>query len=190
MVGLHAICPRAPRPTLRFDEIIPFWYSAGVPTHPVALVQRCYPQIYLACHVDHVRAVSSPLRLSARDSALLSHLDEQKAMPAGRLARHLGVTASTLSAAIRRLAALGYLNRTPKAGDRRTIELRLTPQGAGAMAAASVLDASRVAEMLAQLSAAERRRALAGLALLARAAGDLQLGKTRTNPRSPGISSV
>jgi DNA-binding MarR family transcriptional regulator len=144
----------------------------------VAAVQRYYPMIYQACHVDHVRAVSTPHRLSAKDSMLLSHLDEAQGMTAGQLARHLGVAASTLSAAIQRLESLEYITRTPRPKDRRTIELRLTAAGAEAMSATSVLDRRRVAALLAQLAAPECRRALAGLALLARAAGELQLSRS------------
>jgi DNA-binding MarR family transcriptional regulator len=141
----------------------------------VTAVQRHYPQIYLACHVDHMRAVSTPYRLSAKDSVLLTHLDEKAAISAGRLARHLGVTASTLSAAIQRLELLGYLTRTARTKDRRTIELRLTATGAKAMEATSVLDPKRVASVLACLSPAERNRAVQGLALLARGAAEFQL---------------
>jgi DNA-binding MarR family transcriptional regulator len=145
-----------------------------MPPDSVAAVQRYYPQIYLACHVDHVRAVSTPHRVSAKDSTLLSHLEETQGMTAGQLARHLGVAASTLSAAIARLEALGYLTRTPGPRDRRTIELRLTALGAEAMAATSVLDRRRVAGLLGRLTVAECRRAITGLALLARAARELQ----------------
>lgn len=42
----------------------------------VRAVQIAYPQIYLACHTRHTRARSSAFRLSARDSSLLVHLDE------------------------------------------------------------------------------------------------------------------
>lgn len=38
-------------------------------------VQRFYPWIYLACHVDHIRARSTDHRLSTRDASLLAHLD-------------------------------------------------------------------------------------------------------------------
>ena len=54
--------------------------------------------------------------------------------------------------------------------DRRAIELRLSRKGAAAMQASSVLDTPRVRKMLERLTPAERRRALDGLALLARAA--------------------
>jgi len=133
-------------------------------------VQRYYPRIYLACHVDHVRARSTPYRVSSKDSALLSHLDTREPVRAGQLARHLGVVPSTLSEALKRLERLGYLLRTRRIGDRRSVELRLTEAGAEALAAGSVLDARRVQRLLSRLRPEERRHAVAGLALLAKAA--------------------
>src|SRR5687767_6773660 len=92
-------------------------------------LQRYYPQIYLACHVDHVRSRSTPYRVSSRDAALLSHLDTREPVTAGQLAAHLGVVPSTLSEALRRLEGLGYLRRDRRTGDRRRVELRLTEAG-------------------------------------------------------------
>jgi DNA-binding MarR family transcriptional regulator len=82
----------------------------------------------------------------------------------------LGVRGSTLSAAIKRLEKLGYLRRERMLRDRRTMALALTPQGAQAMAETSVLDSERVAAVLARLNHKEKKRALEGLELLARAA--------------------
>jgi DNA-binding MarR family transcriptional regulator len=138
--------------------------------HLVREIQRYYPQIYLACHVDHVRARSTPYRVSARDAGLLAHLDTREPVTAGQLAAHLGVGRPALSEAVKRLARLGYLQRERRDGDRRTVELRLTEAGAEAMAAGSVLDAARVARLLGRLTPAERTRAVRGLGLLARAA--------------------
>lgn len=145
-----------------------------MPSDLVTAIQRAYPQIYLACHVDHVRAVSTEYRLSAQDSSLLAHLDERRALLAGELARHLGLAASTLSAAIKRLERLGYLSRRTRPRDRRHVELRLTPRGAEAMAETSVLDVTRLEGVLTQLPLAKRRRAVAGLELLAEAARKFQ----------------
>jgi DNA-binding MarR family transcriptional regulator len=66
-------------------------------------IQRLFPQIYLACHVDHVRAASTAWDLSSHDSSILVHLDREKPISPRDLAKHLGVAASTLSAAIARL---------------------------------------------------------------------------------------
>lgn len=134
------------------------------------MVQRSFPKIYLACHVDHVRTKSNRHHLSAHDSSILTHLDEATPVVAGQLARHLGVSASTLSAALKRLETLGYLVRQSAAKDRRQFELRLTATGAKAMSESSVLDTQRVLGLLTKLPPAQRRRAVAGLALLAEAA--------------------
>lgn len=135
----------------------------------VRSVQQWYPQIYLACHTRHPRAASSGVRLSGHDSSVLAHLDTREPMTAGRLARHLRVGASTLSATVHRLVRLGYIVRTRAERDARVADLRLTTAGARAMRASSVLDDARVAAVLGELSAEERRRALDGLSLLARA---------------------
>jgi DNA-binding MarR family transcriptional regulator len=135
----------------------------------VELVQRYYPQIYLACHKRHIRASSTRYRLSARDSSILVHLNEAVPVTPTELAAHLSVRGSTLSAAIHRLEELGYLQRKQMPRDRRTVALTLTPQGAKAMAETSVLDSARVEAVLAKLKRSERKRALEGLELLARA---------------------
>jgi len=100
---------------------------------------------------------------------ILGHLETSASMRAGDLAKHLGVVPSTLSATIKRLAKKGYLVRSHAPGDRRVIHLRLSAAGARAMQAGSVLETRRVTAMLARLNAAERQRAIDGLALLARA---------------------
>ena len=93
-------------------------------------VQRLYPQIYIACHTDHVRAVSTKWRISSQDASILVHLDRDTGLSPRALADHLGVAPSTLSAALARLAALDYLTNNPHGTDRRKRELRLTARGA------------------------------------------------------------
>jgi DNA-binding MarR family transcriptional regulator len=133
-------------------------------------VQRLYPQIYLACHTDHVRAVSTKWRISSQDASILVHLDRESGLSPRELASHLGVAPSTLSAAIARLSELGYLTSSPSETDRRKRELRLTARGAEAIAATSVLDAARVKALLNKLEPDERKAAVRGLSLLAQAA--------------------
>lgn len=133
-------------------------------------IQRLYPQIYIACHTDHVRAVSTKWRISSQDASILVHLDCDAGLSPRALANHLGVAPSTLSAALARLAELGYLTNEPNGADRRKRELRLTARGAEAIASTSVLNADRVRALLKNLKPAERKAALHGMALLARAA--------------------
>jgi DNA-binding MarR family transcriptional regulator len=137
-------------------------------------VQRLYPQIYMACHVGHVRAGSTKFKLSSNGSSILSHLSLGKGTSPRSLAAHLRIAPSTLSAAIKRLWRLGYIANTPKASDRRQRELWLTELGAEAMRSTSVLDASRVAQLLDKLLPREQKLAVRGLGLLARAARELE----------------
>lgn len=136
----------------------------------VRLVQTCYPQIYLACHTRHTRAASSPQRLSPRDSTLLVHLDETRPTSPSVLARHLGVGGPTISAAVKRLVRLGFVEQDRDPDDARSVRLRLAQKGAAAMRDSSVLEPERVRRMLAMLTPGDRRAALDGLAILARAA--------------------
>jgi DNA-binding MarR family transcriptional regulator len=136
-------------------------------------ILKHYPQIYLACHIDHVRKRSNASGLSDRDSSILSHLSQTTQVTASALARHVGVQPSTLSATLKRLQTLGYIDRSAEPSDRRVQRLKLTERGEIAMAAASVLDPDRVSALLALLRHRDRMRAVEGLALLAAAARQL-----------------
>jgi DNA-binding MarR family transcriptional regulator len=137
-------------------------------------IQRLYPQIYLACHNDHVRAASTGWRISSQDASVLVHLDRDYGIRPSALAKHLAVAPSTLSATISRLEKLGYLSSKPAENDKRQRELRLTVQGGEAIAATSVLNAERVHALMKKLTPAERKAAVRGLALLARAAREIK----------------
>jgi DNA-binding MarR family transcriptional regulator len=136
----------------------------------VRLVQTCYPKIYLACHTRHQRAASSDTGLSPRDSSLLAHLHERRPMTPTELARHLGVSKSTMSAAVKRVRSLAYVVVSTDPRDGRTVLPRLAPNGAAAIRASSVLEPGRVRRLLGTLSNGDRRTALYGLELLAEAA--------------------
>lgn len=128
------------------------------------LVQVAFPQVYLACHTRHQRKRSTEHRLSPRDAAILAHLDAEIPISHARLATHLAVAKSTLSAALKHLTLLGYARpATPGRG------VVLTPQGTRAIQDTSVLETARLRRVLAVLDAGQRRRAAVGLAVLARA---------------------
>jgi DNA-binding MarR family transcriptional regulator len=136
--------------------------------HSVRVVQAAYPQIYLACHTRHARKRSTAHQLSARDAAILAHLDEHLPITPARLAAHLGIGRSTLSEALKHLELLGYVGRPARAAGRRTGVL-LTARGARAIADTSVLETPRLREVLAPLTDRERTLIVSGLDALAQA---------------------
>ena len=138
--------------------------------HATRRVLELYPRIFLACHTLHVRDPATSRRLSARQAGILDHLDDTEPTTLGGLARHMGVTPSTMSLAVDRLERDGYVARRPDPADGRRVGLTLTPAGTRIRDANSVLDAERVRAMLKRLSPGDRPRALEGLALLAEAA--------------------
>jgi DNA-binding MarR family transcriptional regulator len=139
-------------------------------TPDVAVVLDAYPRIYFACHRRHVYDAEQRRLVSANQASILDHLDPVESTVLSDLARHMGVTASTMSLAVDRLERNGYVARERDAADRRRVRIRLTEAGARVRRANSVLDPALVAEMLGHLPADERRDALRGLQALARAA--------------------
>jgi DNA-binding MarR family transcriptional regulator len=150
----------------------------------VAQVFRDYPRIYFACHREHVRDPKTGVDVSARQVSILDHLDAQHPTMLSDLAKHLGVTPATMSLAVGRLVERGYITRILDPVDRRKIQLRLTADGARVTNANSVLEPTLVEDMLDHLTAADRRAALHGLELLARAAGAAQKARTQASKRS------
>lgn len=136
-------------------------------------VMALYPRIFFACHTRHVRDETTDTRLTAHQASILDHLDEVHPVGLGELAEHMGVTASTMSIHIDRLAGFGYVDRARDPEDGRRVELRLTDDGARVRDAKTVLDADRVERLLGRLGEAERRDAVRGLELLASAALDM-----------------
>ena len=129
-----------------------------------------YPRIYFACHRRHVRDPKSKRVLSAHQASILDHLDEREPVMLLELARHMGVTASTMSLQVEQLVRRRYVIRERDEKDGRRLRLRLSENGAQVREANSVLDGERVSRMLARLSEEEQLAGIAGLALLARAA--------------------
>jgi len=142
----------------------------GMTDPDVLALLRAYPQIYLACHVEHRSRRESPTGLTSRDAAILAHIAEPEGSSPARLARHLGVARSTLSAALKRLEGQGMLALEPDRGDARRRLVRLTAKGSDALVAGSVLDPARLGAILDGMTAADRRKAVEGLEKLAAAA--------------------
>ena len=134
---------------------------------------RDYPRVFFACHARHVRDPKTRRLLSAHQASILDHLDDTEAVTLMGLAKHMGVTPSTMSLSIERLVRRGYVLRERSSGDRRRLELRLSPAGERIKQASSVLEPARVRALLARMSPSRRATALDGLVLLARAADEL-----------------
>ena len=156
-----------------------------VTTRDVLAVQRFYPQIYLACHTRHHRRRTQSAELTAHESSILAHLNERVPMRAAHLARHMGVTPSTMSAAIKRLVRLGFIARDRDEVDGRAASLRLSSRGVRAMQAGSVLETARVRALLKHLTGADRAAAILGLELLATAARQLPKRSLMTAYETP-----
>jgi DNA-binding MarR family transcriptional regulator len=144
-----------------------------MPQSEVETVLRCYPQIYFACHKRHVRDEETQSVLSGHQASVLDHLDDVQPTPLFDLARHMGVTASTMSLTIDRLQRTGYVLRERSTVDRRRIDLLLTPAGVRIKKQQKVLEPKLVAAVLGRLDERKRRQALRGLELLAEAAGEM-----------------
>lgn len=136
----------------------------------VRQVLELYPRIFFACHTRHVRDPRTRRIMSAHQVSILDHLDPVEPTSLMDLARHMGVTPSTMSLSLDRLERHGYVLRRRDSGDRRRSALLLSAAGERLRAAQSVLEPARVGGMLAVLSREELARALEGLALLGRAA--------------------
>jgi len=157
---------------VRFDEPV-FCYLnwdllAMDKTEFIYRIQSAYPRIYHACHADHQPTANSGFAISQRDATILAHLNTAEAMTQAQLARHLGITKSTMSEAIKYLASLGLLEMEI-ATDRRAHMLRLTDSGKVMMGKSSVLEADKLAAVLAEMTTKEMELAIAGLELLAQA---------------------
>ena len=145
-----------------------------------------YPRIYFACHMRHIRDPKTRRMLSAHQASILDHLDEREPVTLLDLARHMGVTPSTMSLHVERLVRRGYVLRGRDKRDARRLRLRISASGARIREANSVLDPERVRAMLSRLSAAERAEGVRGLAILAKAANEQVEEKTRRARRGRG----
>jgi MarR family transcriptional regulator, organic hydroperoxide resistance regulator len=135
----------------------------------IQVVQVSFPQVYLACHTRHQRKRSTDHGLSTRDAAILSHLDQERPTLPSRLAAHLNVSRSTVSEALKRLTALGYVARAGASGDRRVSGALLAPKGARAIADTSVLETARLRAALALATRDDRTAIAHGMTHLAAA---------------------
>lgn len=144
-----------------------------MPKNEVHAFLRFYPQIYLACHRRHVRNGRAGKILSLNQASILDHLDDVEPTNLRSLARHMGVTPSTMSLNVDRLVAASYVCRERAQSDARQVELRLTETGSRLKQKQNALEPELVRRLLKRLKREDRKKALEGLGLLASAAAEL-----------------
>lgn len=149
-----------------------------VETKDIETLLACYPRIYFACHLRHVRDVAGKRELSAHQASILDHLDSKRGTAVRDLAKHLGVTPSTMSLSLDRLERGGYVTREADLADGRRRLVVLTTAGERIKKQQKVLDPILVKALLAKLTDEQRVATLAGLNLLAIAADKLIQGKS------------
>lgn len=136
----------------------------------VRLLLACYPKIYFACHMRHVRDAATRKELSAHQASILDHLDDKEPTTLNTLSKHMGVTASTMSLTVTRLIRGGYVVSERDAQDSRRVGLRLTAAGVRIKRMDKVLDENLVRALLEGMPESDRAKGLVGLELLAQAA--------------------
>jgi DNA-binding MarR family transcriptional regulator len=152
----------------------------------VRQVMELYPRIYFACHTRHVRDPETRRLLSAHQASILDHLDEREPLALLDLAKHMGVTPSTMSLNIERLVRRGYVSRERAAEDGRRLKLRITPAGVRLREAKSVLDPARVRALLARLTPDQQEAGIRGLSLLARAGSEQMEDQSKRKKKGRG----
>jgi DNA-binding MarR family transcriptional regulator len=106
-------------------------------------------------------AEAGVLRLPPSELEVLRCVLQSPGTGAGALARELGMPASNVSTAVRRLVALGLIRREPGRHDRRSVRLYPTTEAVQGMARIENAWAEIFADALATLSPDERAMLLA-----------------------------
>lgn len=98
--------------------------------------------------------------LSLPQLALLACVGRAPGSHANEVAEIMGLTAPTVSVALRRLEEGGWLRREPDAQDRRAVHLFLTKNGVGLLARVHAYRTARIAQLLETLSGDEQTQLL------------------------------
>lgn len=151
------------------DDLVEAWVRErpDLDLAPVAVFSRISR---LARHLDLARrAAFTAQGIESWEFDVLAALrraGEPYELSPGRLLRETLVTSGTMTNRVDRLAARGFVERSPDPADRRGVIVRLTPDGKDAVDAAfgALLDAEQ--EILAEMDAADRDRLAALLRTL------------------------
>src|SRR5258708_22338012 len=122
-------------------------------------LMAAYPQIYFACHTRQVQDTRGRT-ISAHQASILDHLDETEPTTMTELARHMGVSLSTMSLTVDRLVAGGYVVRTKDLAEGRRGSLRLTEFGVETRVREIVLEPPLVRLLLGGFPAGKSEQAL------------------------------
>ena len=108
--------------------------------------------------------------LSQHERQLLHHVGDERGIPLGVVARHLGIPKSSASERVKSLERRGFLKRRRDPEDERRLSIVLTDVGVARVRRDSALDLVRLAAALKKIPAEDRKALLAGLERLAVAA--------------------
>jgi DNA-binding MarR family transcriptional regulator len=108
--------------------------------------------------------------LSHHERQLLHHVGNERGIPLGVVARHLGIPKSSASEQVKSLERRGFLTRRRDPDDERRLSIVLTDAGVARMRRDSILDLVPLAAALKKISAEDKKALLAGLERLAAAA--------------------
>ncbi|NRA86962.1 MAG: winged helix-turn-helix transcriptional regulator [Rhizobiales bacterium] len=133
-------------------------------------IQKLFPRIYMACHVEHNKRRTITDQISTRDAAILAHLDQKHFQSPKTLAKHLNIAASTMSEALHHLVSLGFVDFKSDEIDARHTLFSLTNKGEAAISTNSVLDQKKLSNLLENMPLVDQEKAVLGLKLLADAA--------------------
>ncbi|MFV0333837.1 MAG: MarR family winged helix-turn-helix transcriptional regulator [Tropicimonas sp.] len=125
----------------------------------VDAMELCFELLSLAGAIDRDCAARlRPHRLSEGKFVILSLLrDRPRGLPPHELADGAGVTRATITGLIDGLERDGLLRRVPDKADRRSISVRLTPQGAALAADLGGAHTAWIATLTGDLTMEERK---------------------------------
>ena len=132
-----------------------------------------------------MRLLGLPRDLSMTTLSVLANLERFGPRRITDLAGDEGVTQPAMTQLVSRLERLGLAERHPDPGDRRAVVARITDAGRAEIARRRQAQAKRLAELLAELPAADRAAIAAALPALDRLAG-LGLSTTGLGTDGPG----
>jgi DNA-binding MarR family transcriptional regulator len=146
--------------------------SANAVTEPASLTLKLIPRL---TRWAQTRVVNEDLgaELSLRQLSALQMIEDENTT-LGDVARRLMVTPAVVTGLIDRLEKRGYVRRVGSSGDRRRVNLALTPEGGAAARRAEERLADEVAAKMANFSAEELRTIEKGLRLLERVVTELE----------------